>query len=326
MISFRTEIHTPPSELIISHQTPLLFIGSCFTENIGRKLEELAFPVLINPTGIVYNPLSVKKSLEILAEGKEFTGKDLVMRNDQYFSYDHDTSFSHPEMNTCLERINSAIQRGRNHLEKASVILLTFGTAWVYYLKDQKIAVSNCHKIPSAEFVRKLLSVEEMVTEFTLLIHKLIQINPAVKFIFTISPVRHWKDGAVGNQISKSSLVLAVHRIIEKFPDVAEYFPAFEIMLDDLRDYRFYGDDLLHPSAMAVDYLWEKFAGVYFKGETPGINKEIASLSAAANHRPFNIHTPAWNQFVSTNLKKIVHLKEKHPFLDLSFYEEYFSR
>lgn len=321
---FRTEIQPNPSHVKITHKSGMLFIGSCFTENIGVKLKELAFPVLINPTGIVYNPLSVKRSLEILVEGKEYTENDVFHFNDLYYSFDHDTSFSHPELNECLKVINTNLIEGQEQLAKASLILITFGTAWVYLHKKSQNLVSNCHKIPSSEFNRKLLSVEEIVSEYLILINNMQKINPGIKFIFTVSPVRHWKDGAVGNQISKSSLVLAVHKLIEKLKGTAEYFPAYELLLDDLRDYRFYANDLLHPSDEAIAYIWEKFSGVYFDHQTTELIKEIAALASAAKHKPFNKETPAWNNFLEKNLQKVMDLNKKYPFLDLSSYEKYF--
>ena len=325
MPAFRTEIQLPASSFRISHNTPLLFTGSCFTENIGIRLEELLFPVLINPCGIVYNPSSVKRSLELLAGEKIFTEADIDLYNELYFSFDHDTSFSHTEKMSCIKNINSAIEKGSVHLKKASYLLITFGTAWVYFHKGIKRMVANCHKIPAAEFERKLLSVQEIVSDYLSLIESLTKLNPQLKFIFTVSPVRHWKDGAVGNQISKSVLILAIHKLIELLAGKAQYFPAYELLLDDLRDYRFYEEDLLHPAKNAVDYIWDKFSGVYFDKITEEIIKEISLLIAASRHKPFNEGTSAWKAFLENNLKKTETLSKKYPFLDLSIYYSRFS-
>jgi hypothetical protein len=325
MISFRTEIFPQPSDLKLTHQSPLLFLGSCFTENIGAKLEELAFPVMINPTGIVYNPLSVKRSLELLLEDKDFNQKNLDHFNDLYFSFDHDSSFSRPSGDECLSLINHSLHKGNTFFKITDTILLSFGTAWVYYHKKQNRLVSNCHKIPSGEFERKLLTPEEIVSEFSKLIKTIRDRNADMRFIFTISPVRHWKDGAVGNQISKSVLVLAINSLVQKFPGIVEYFPAYELMLDDLRDYRFYADDLLHPSDKAIQYIWGKFSEVYFSPETISLNKEITSLLLASRHRPLNDNPAARKRFLAQNFQKTQNLKKDFPYLDLGKFEEFFS-
>ncbi len=325
MSVFRTEINPAPSSYKINHLSPLLFIGSCFTDNIGIKLKELRFNVSINPTGILYNPVSIKNSLAFLSEEKEYTLSDIGMFNELYYSFDHDTSFSHPVSKICLDQINTGIHKGNEQLRKASLIFLTFGTSWIYIHKTQQRIVANCHKIPEKEFERRLLSVEEIVSEFSGLINNITRVNPDVKFIFSVSPVRHWKDGAVGNQISKAILILAIHRLMELFPACTEYFPAYELLLDDLRDYRFYDEDLLHPGANAISYIWDKFSSLYFNQQTYEINYAISGLISARNHKPFHIETLAWRSFIAKYLKKTKNLREKYPFLNLSDLEDYFS-
>ena len=325
MPSFRTEINTESSAFRINHNTQLLMMGSCFTDNIGIKLNNLRFPVLINPSGILYNPLSIKQSLLILAEGKEFTQNDIEKYNELYFSFDHDTSFSHTDMHVCLDKINTGIRNGNEQLKKASFIFLTFGSSRIYIHKAQQRIVANCHKIPEKEFERRLLEVDEITGEFGALIKIIHKINPSAKFIFSISPVRHWRDGAVGNQISKAVLVLAIHKLMELFPAHTGYFPAYELMLDDLRDYRFYADDLLHPRNNAISYIWEKFSSMYFNQITTEINSEINDLLTARNHKPFNTETTAWKSFLATHLTKTKSLAKRYHFLNLSDLENYFS-
>jgi len=322
---FRTEVHITPSENKISHRTPLLLLGSCFTDNIGSKLRELCFPVFINPCGIVYNPVSVKRSLDILIDGPEFSESDLGNFNDLWYSFDHHTSFSHPEKNICLEKINQHIREGREQVKKASYILVTYGTSRIYTHKKLKRAVSNCHKIPASEFEQHMLNTDEIVNISMDMVKKVTSLNPDIKFIFTVSPVRHWKDGAVGNQLSKAALIIAIHHLIEHIPSIASYFPAYELMLDDLRDYRFYADDLLHPGSSATQYIWEKFAGCYFTDETLSLVKELTALNNALNHRPFNKNKPSWKTFLWNNKEKTETLSKKFPFLDLTKYFEYFT-
>jgi len=324
-MNFRTEINLMPSGNRISHKTPMMLTGSCFTEYIGNKLNELSFPVFINPCGIVYNPLSVLRSLEILIENKKYTPEDLDYYNELWFSFDHHTSFSHPVQNTCLDKINSGISEGAGKLRKAEYLLITYGTSRIYIHKKRGRVVSNCHKIPSATFRQRILDVDEIFESTKNTMDKIRDINPGLKFIFTISPVRHWKDGAIGNQVSKATLILAVQKLVDHFSPIAEYFPAYELMMDDLRDYRYYGDDLLHPGTQAVQYIWEKFTGVYFDEETIKINHELTSLNNAMNHRPFNKNTQAMKKFLELHKTKVENLEKKYPFMRLINYREHFS-
>lgn len=323
-MNFRTEIEVKPSKIRISHRSPMMLIGSCFTEYIGSNLSDLSFPVKINPSGIVYNPFSVFRTLEILVNGKEYTGSDLGYFNELWFSFDHHTSFSHPDQAQCLNKINNSIRDAMNFLKTTELLLITFGTSRIYKHKKSDRIVSNCHKIPASEFERLIMSTDEIVTLTKNMVSILSDFNPGLKFIFTISPVRHWKDGAVGNQINKAALILAVHKIIELFKDKAEYFPAYEFMLDDLRDYRFYADDLLHPGTQAVEYIWTKFSKTYFDDLTLQINKDLNSLNNALNHRPVLKETKAWKAFLADGKRKVETLAEKYPFLELEKYKKYF--
>ncbi len=325
IMNFRTEIHINPSANRISHQTPMVLIGSCFTEYIGCKLRDLCFPVFLNPCGIVYNPISVSRSLEIMIAGKEFTGEDLAFFNDLWFSFDHHTSFSHPERDSCLEKINRNILEGSQYLRKAKFLLISFGTSRVYIHKKLEKVVSNCHKIPSAEFEQRMLSVDEIIELTRETMKKIVTLNPELKFIFTLSPVRHWKDGATGNQLSKATLLLAIDKLVKEYPDITEYFPAYELMLDDLRDYRYYADDLLHPGTQAVQYIWEKFSDTCFDEKTMTINNELNSLNNAMKHRPFNKNTPAMKKFLDHHKLMAENLCKKYPFIDFQKYIEYFS-
>lgn len=320
MKDFRTIIQPEPSQNKISYHTPILFLGSCFTENMGNRMLELKFPATVNPFGVLYNPVSVRNALEILIDKKKFTVSDLAFFNEQWFSFYHDSEFSDVDQKKSLAKINTAIQLAALKLRKAKFLVVTLGTAWVYkYLKSGNI-VSNCHKIPAKEFERYKLGVEDVFVEWAKLINRLNELNPDLKIVFTVSPVRHWKDGVVQNQLSKSTLILAIHQLKKQFENVA-YFPAYEIMMDDLRDYRFYADDMLHPSKMAVEYIWDHFEQTYFEQETTEIVKQIDQIVAAKNHRPFNSQTEGHLKFIKNQLEKIQVLSKKYNFID--FEKEY---
>jgi hypothetical protein len=317
MSAFRTEIEPQPSNFRLSHKDKILFIGSCFTDNIGQKLRELYFNIRINPFGVVYNPLSLLNSLGMLLDGEEFTDDDLEFRNELWFSWDHHSSFSDPRKEICLKNINLEIRSSSKHLKKANFILITFGTAWVYKLKKNGEIVSNCHKVPEKEFDRILLSPRDIINSWKVFLPELLHKNKELKIIFTVSPVRHWKEGAHGNQLSKSVLLLAIDEICRMFPENTEYFPAYEILLDDLRDYRYYSDDLLHPNSQAVNYIWSLFEKVYFDKQTLEINKELGKLILARNHRPYNEETDAYQKFIKKIASQAHQIAKKYPFLKL---------
>ncbi|MGM0406524.1 MAG: GSCFA domain-containing protein, partial [Bacteroidota bacterium] len=301
----------------ITYHTPVLFMGSCFTENIGDKMQALKFPAKVNPFGVLYNPTSVQNGLELLIDQKLFTKGNLDFFNEQWFSFYHDTEFSHPDLQKCLDKINTSIKSAAIQLRKSKYLIVTFGTAWVYKYLETDLVVSNCHKIPAKNFERFKLGVEDIFVEWAKLINRLNELNKNLKIIFTVSPVRHWKDGAVQNQLSKSTLILAIHQLIKIFKNV-EYFPSYEIMMDDLRDYRFYADDMLHPSSAAIEYIWEHFSETYFDSETKQINAEINKILQAKNHRPLNPETENHRKFLKNQIQLIEKTSQSYPFIDLT--------
>lgn len=324
MKTYRTIVQTEPSQHKINYHTPVLFMGSCFTENIGDKMKELKFPALVNPFGVLYNPVSVRNALEILIDQKEFTESDLNLFNDLWYSFYHDSEFSDPDMQQCLNKINSSTQIASKQIRNANYLIITFGTAWVYkFLKTGQL-VSNCHKIPAKEFERSKLQTEAIFIEWSNLINRLNQLNKNLKIIFTVSPVRHWKDGAIQNQLSKSTLILAIHQLVSRFENIS-YFPSYEIMMDDLRDYRFYADDMLHPSKVAIDYIWDIFGNTYFEKETEEIIQQVEKIIRAKNHRPLNKDTSAHNKFIKSQIQLIKDLNKKYSFLDLKDELDYFN-
>jgi len=317
MSEFRTKIEVKPSPFSISHKDKILLTGSCFSDNIGQKLKDLYFQVKTNPFGVVYNPLSVLNGLGILLDGIEFSEDELEFHNELWFSWDHHSSFSDPEKSKCLEKINSRIRSASKHLIKTDFLIITFGTSWVYRLKKNGAIVANCHKVPAKEFDRILLSAEDIVNSWSIFIQEILKKNSKLKIIFTVSPVRHWKEGAHGNQLSKSILLVAIDTICRKFPGETEYFPAYEILLDDLRDYRFYADDLLHPNKQAIEYIWKLFEDTYFGKETSEINNRLEKLIRSKSHRVYNENTEAFRKFREKLSEDARNLSKKYSFLDL---------
>ncbi len=321
---FRTPVEIAQAKQPISYNSKLFLIGSCFTENIGNKLSYYKFNTLINPFGVLYNPLSIRLNLKILLQGKKFCREDLNCFSNLWFSFQHHSSFSNSDPQLCLEKINNSLDKAAAFLQKADFLLITLGTAWAYKWKANGEIVANCHKIPAKEFDRHKLDLDTIVNDYVSLFHDLRNFNSKLKIIFTVSPIRHWKDGAVNNQISKSTLILAIHKLKEAF-DFLDYFPAYEIVMDDLRDYRFYAEDMIHPNTVAIDYIWNRFKQRYFNSQTMEILQRIAGIMRAKDHRPFNPESEQHRNFTRTNLKKIEELQGKYKFIDFSDEIKHFS-
>ena len=302
---------------MISHESKMLMIGSCFSEYIGDLLARYKFGVDINPTGIVYNPLSASTCLRALINNNEYQKEDLFETNGRFVSFDHHGQFSDPDPDKCLKRINDRIAKASTQLRNASYIILTFGTAWVYRLADSGRIVSNNHKLPALHFTRELLKKEVIVSHYQELMLEILRLVPNVRFIFTVSPVRHWKDGAPLNMVSKSTLILAIHELTNLF-DRAEYFPAYELAMDDLRDYRFYAEDMIHPNSQMTKYIWEKFSGTYFNQETVSLIEKLEGINRALNHKPLFPGSKEHKKFLSKQLEMIDLLENSHPHLDFT--------
>ena len=312
-MNFRTEIKIPKAKACISYQDNILLFGSCFAENIGKKLSENKFQTDINPFGILYNPNSIENSIRTLLEKKFMTEFYLFFHHGVWNSFTHHGLFSDTSKEICLQKINERINYSSDMLKNAAHLIITFGTAWVYELKATSKVVANCHKLPEKIFNRRCLSIEEIVETYVNLIHCIRLFNPAINIIFTVSPVRHWKDGAHENQLSKSILLLAIDKLQQIFPEL-HYFPAYEIVMDELRDYRFYNEDMLHPNNLAINYIWEKFSETYFSAETIHIQREIAEISTAEAHKPFNPDTKEHQVFLKKLEEKKETLRNKYPF------------
>jgi|SRR5690554_4454790 len=324
-MDLRTRVLIGESDIRISHKTKLMLFGSCFSENIGSKLKENKFNIDVNPFGILYNPLSVSKSIRRLMDQREYIEADLVQNKEIYYSFMHHGSFSDLSKEKSLENINYRFNKAKDFIKQTDVLLITFGTAYAFYLKEKGEIVSNCHKFPSTKFNRFRLSIEEIVEEWYNLIGLLKDLNPQIRIIFTVSPIRHFKDGAHDNQISKSILHLAVESLQQDFKDRIDYFPAYEIMIDELRDYRFYNDDMTHPSPIAQEFIWQRFSYKYFSDSVKYINKEWSQLSKSIQHRPLHVNSQSYIEFVSNTLEKLQIFSKKYPHISCDEEINHFS-
>ena len=300
----------------MTHADKILLMGSCFATNIGRLLNDAKFLCDVNPYGVVYNPASISASLREIMAGKMYGVDDLFFYGECWHSAMHHGDFSAPDIDETLSRINDRINGAHRRMTSLSYLLITFGTAWVYEQKGNGKIVGNCHKQPEKVFNRRKLSVEEIVQDYTSLITQLKQINPSLKLFFTVSPIRHVRDGMHQNQLSKSTLLLAIDILQEKYPESIYYFPAYEIVLDELRDYRFYAEDMVHPSELAVKYVWEKFIEYCMSPESLAIMDESEDIRKALQHKPFHPESAQYKSFLGQIVLKIDRLNKKYPYLD----------
>jgi hypothetical protein len=321
---FRTVVDVEESRQKISYHTPCLLMGSCFAENIGARLERLKFPVNVNPFGVLYNPVSIHNSLELLVHRKILSLDDLIFHQGLWHSFYHHSDFSSPDREIALHGMNVAMEHAADFLRSCHYLVLSLGTARVFQYKVSGQIVSNCHKIPSSDFERKLLTVSEIVSLLYKTCKEIREINEECIFIFTVSPIRHWKDGATGNLLSKSILRVAVHELIQQLTNAC-YFPSYEIVMDDLRDYRFYAGDMIHLNEQAVEYIWQRFSSAWITAESAPLMKEVDQLKLAMEHRPFQTETDQYKSFLRQQVKKIDLLAKKYPFLDLSHERQHFT-
>ena len=316
-MNLQTKITVAAPDFLIDYNSRLMMLGSCLAENMGSKFSYYKFDVDVNPCGIIYNPLSVANVLRLIVEGKQFEKSDLRQVGGKWVSLYHHGAFSSTDPDECLRRINDRLTKATGELRTLDLLVITWGTAWVYRYTRENIVVSNCHKIPSQEFERSRLSVEDIVKEYLVLIGRLREINPGLRILFTVSPIRHWKDGAHGNQLSKATLLLAIDRLREELQHVY-YFPAYEIVLDELRDYRFYADDMLHMSGFTVDYIWERFLYSFISPEVLGLMNQIGRVNKGVAHRPFDPQSEEYHRLVKKMLAEIAMISRSYPMIDFS--------
>lgn len=315
-MEFHTKVNIPESEFKISYNKQSLLLGSCFSDNVGDQLQFYKFPSIVNPFGVLYNPVSVKNALEILMGSRKITMEDLYQHNDLWISFYHSTVFTDQDKEKLYEIISGDIQKASAWLSNTDLLTITFGTSWAYRLKRNNMIVANCHKLPAKYFERVFLPVENIVDTYAALIHELYRFNPNLRILFTVSPVRHLKDGLVENQKSKSNLILSVNKLLDRFPEI-KYFPSYEIMMDELRDYRFYAEDMTHLNRTGIQYIWEKFSETYIETSSRGIMKEVEKIQKAKEHKPFKPDSKEYKAFLEKQAEKTEELMKKYPFLDL---------
>lgn len=285
-MEFRTVVRPPEGMAgIVGHERPVVMLGSCFTDNIGSRLKGELFGCVVNPFGTLYNPASMAGAMLDLLYERDFTAGELFQHDGLWHSYSHHSRFSGVDRDEVLARINTAAAEAREALKSASALIVTFGTAWIFRLKDDRRVVANCHKVPASAFDREMLTTTQIIGLWKKIMRELTARYPDIKVIFTVSPIRHLADGAHGNQVSKSTLLLAVDRLVQEHPSSAVYFPSYEIMLDDLRDYRFYAADMVHPSEVAVDYIYSRFKQSFVTAADEAVAAECARLVRRMRHR-----------------------------------------
>ncbi len=323
-MKFRTELIPQKISSPIAYDHQILALGSCFAENIGGRLAALKYRTDINPFGIQYNPATIAEGLLRIISAKQFEKSELFEFNNEWHSFAHHSDFSDANPENALEKMNNRLEITTNTIRETNFLMLTLGTAWVFILKENSTIVSNCHKLAAEKFIRKRLSVEDIFSLLKKPLEDLKSTNPDLQIIISISPIRHLKDGLNENQLSKATLLLAAEKLCAEFKNMY-YFPAYELLLDDLRDYRFYASDMTHPSAQAIDYIWEKFEESCLNYNESQLRKEIGQLVQAVNHRLFNPTSEKSRKFAAAQIKLIEAIKNKASHLNFNYESAYFS-
>ncbi len=296
-MQFRTTFQIQSSDFKLNHQHKILTIGSCFSDEIGKRLTDLKFDGLINPFGVIFNSHSIQNLIERSIQKKYFTTADVHQNGEEFFCFDVHSSFNALTKEAVLEELNLTLDQVHDYILSCDVLMITLGTSWIYEWKTSNQIVANCHKVEAKQFEKRLLTTEDNLKSLELIVSDLKKINPTIRIITTVSPVRHTKDGMIENNVSKARLLDALYQLSLQNNQV-EYFPSYELVLDDLRDYRFFKEDLIHPSKQAVDYIWEKFSETYFEQSTQTIIQKINKVISAINHRPFNEESENHQQFL----------------------------
>ena len=324
-MQFQASLTIKKIEPPISYHDKLLFMGSCFTEHISGYMQKLKFSVLENPNGIIFDPISVCRSLISYVRNEPVQESDVFQLNEMWHSWEHHSRFSHMHKHACIQQIQDHRQKAHEFLQQSDWLFITLGSAFAYkYLPDQ-IMVANCHKAPAGLFDKRLISIEKIISTLDNTIHRLFHFNPNLKIIFTVSPVRHLRDGLIDNNRSKARLIETVHHLVHKFEKLY-YFPAYEIVIDELRDYRFYDIDLTHPNYAATQYVIERFTESCIDTKTVGIMEEIKKIITAKNHKPFNPSSTIHKQFLQAFFAKTIEFQKNYPHIDLSQEVQYFQQ
>lgn len=325
MMDLMLPIQLPKAPKLIDHRQKILSVGSCFTEHIGNALKELKFSVLQNPNGILFDPASVCSSLVSYVRNEAVQEQELFQLNELWHSWQHHSRFSGMDKQGVLEKINASRGAAHQFLSEADWLIITLGSSFSYRLVQQQGApVANCHRAPAQWFRKHMMKVDETIAQLDNTLHQLFRFNPKLSIIFTISPVRHIRDGVIDNNRSKARLIEAVHHLVNKF-DRLYYFPAYELVIDVLRDYRFYDIDMVHPNYLATDFVLQQFLQTHTSEETLALTEEIKKIAIARRHRAAHPGTEAHKKFLAAHLVKAKQLQQEHPYLNFQEEITYFS-
>jgi lysophospholipase L1-like esterase len=311
-MQFRTQVPIPTFNHPIDYSSRIVSLGSCFAVNIAEKFDYFKFQNTVNPFGILFHPLALEKFIGFAVNKTLFTDSDIFFHNERWHCFDAHSEISNSDKRTFLEELNSKIAASKISISDASHCIITLGTAWVYRNLESDAIVANCHKVPQKQFKKELLAIADITRSIRNIIQLLQQGNPQLQIIFTVSPVRHIKDGFVQNQQSKSHLIAALHEVLNDAEN-AVYFPSYEIMMDELRDYRFYSEDMLHPSKTAIDFIWERFTSAFLTDNARNLTTEVDSIQRALSHRPFDAESTAYKRFLETVSTRINTLQKQFP-------------
>lgn len=318
------QLNIPQLPKPISYEGKIFLSGSCFAENMAIRLKQHRFNILDNPHGIIFNPLSLANGMDSYLQGKQYTADDLFYQNELWNSWDHHTSFSHIDKDEALCNINAAQTEAATFICTATHILITLGSAYYYVLKETGQVVSNNHRAPSQWFEKKMLTIEDTTEKFTATINNLLTVNPDVQIIFTVSPVRHYRDGLVENNRSKARIIESVQELCDRFKQ-AYYFPAYELVIDVLRDHRYYDIDFVHPNYLATDYVWGRLTEACMDAPTLALMKQVHEIAIARAHKPRFPQTEAHKKFRESYVQKIRALMTQYPYLQLNEELAYFN-
>jgi len=313
-MKFQTQISlVKQSKNLIDYNSKILLLGSCFVENIGEKLKYFKFQNAINPFGILFHPKAIETLIDNVVNNKEYTENDIFFHNERWHCFDAHSSLSNSSKEQLLFKLNEKIKFTKQYIQQSTHIIITLGTAWVYKHIENDMEVANCHKVSNKQFNKTLLSVDEIIISIKNIESLLRSINSNIQTIYTVSPVRHLKDGFVQNQQSKSHLITAIHQLIN---DNSKYFPSYEIMMDELRDYRFYAEDMIHPNQTAINYIWDKFLQIWISSESSTTMDDVDTIQKGLLHKPFNPKSNSHKQFLKKLADKKARLQSKFSYIE----------
>ena len=314
-MNFTTKIPITQNANPIDYNSKIVSFGSCFAENMGDKLLYYKFQTQVNPFGIIFNPFSIEKLIERVVLQRYFTKDDIFFFNERWHCYEVHSELSDADSEVFLSKLNQILSDTQKQLQQATHIIITYGTSWVYRHIETNAIVANCHKVPQKQFSKELLSIDSIQKSIQNTVSLIATLNPKCNFIFTVSPVRHLKDGFVENQVSKAHLIAAIYATTNTKQQTLNYFPSYEIMMDELRDYRFYADDMMHPSSMAIDYIWERFAATQIAASAITTMELVQTIQKGLAHRPFNPNSKSHQKFEANLKEKIATLEAQYSFM-----------